>query len=525
MVRTLYLTPWLLAAATVQAASLETHLDRQQVEMGDILTLTLTLKGLDITDTAPQPDFKALEKDFQILGQQRNTQLMMHNGDVSKFEQWQLQLTPRHPGTFLLPAISLGSIQSQPLQVSVKPAPSQLKQAPAFFLRNSVDVTSPYVQQQVRYQVRLYYQGELINGAVAPPTLPQAQIIRLNEQNIFHKQLQGIHYTVFEWNYALFPQRAGQLTLPPQGFTGQLYLNQKLKQVSGKTPPITLSVRPIPTNWPAGHDWLPSTQVTLKAQWQGPDHPKAGDSLTLTLTLHAEGVRGEQLPQIKLPDIPGVRIYAEPVTSDTQRRDSGLSGSKTYRWTLLLTQPGQMTLPAVRIPWWDVKTDRLRWVEAPTKTLEVVKNDRSPSLKAVEAKPQSTKPQLQPSALWPWQLATALLALISLILAFWLWRIKKQQYESPILSTTTFNFNKTKNTEYLCQMSLSDFYHTLLRHPALSNQTIFKLYQQLQIALFLKEDKQQAQTIRRKICQSLKKLSKTKKIDKNVQDKLNSIYP
>lgn len=523
MVRTLSVLPLMLAVIAAHAARLETHIDRQQVEMGDILTLTLTLKGMDVTQPAPKADFSPLENHFHILGQQRNTQLMMHNGQVNKFEQWQVHLTPRHPGQITLPAISLGAYQSEPIEINVKPAPAQLEQAPAFFLQNHMDETHPYVQQQVHYQVRLYYQGELINGAMAPPALADAQIIRLNEQNIFHKQLNGTRYTVFEWNYALFPQRSGNLTLPPQGFSGQLYLKQKLKQVSGKTPPITLQVRPIPTTWPSGHDWLPSTRVTLTARWNSPQQPKTGDSLTLTLTLTAAGVRGEQLPQIKLPSIPGVRIYAEPETSDTQRSTTGLTGSKTYRWTLLLTQPGPLTLPSIRIPWWDVQEDRLRWEETTAKTFEVADSKTTAALEAISATTTETPQTAKP--LWPWQLATALLALISLILAFWLWRIKHHPASQTDTPPAPAPKNQKNNAD-LCQMPLAAFYQALLKYPASTDREILQLRQQLQTALFFDENKQQAEKIRQQLCTLLKKTPDLDKLNAaSSKEKLKSVYP
>ncbi|HIQ39833.1 MAG TPA: protein BatD [Sulfurivirga caldicuralii] len=522
MVRTLSTLSLMLAVISAHAASLETHIDRHQVEMGDILTLTLTLKGMDVAQPAPKADFTPLEKHFHILGQQRNTQLMMNNGQVNKFEQWQVQLAPRHPGRITLPAITLGAYQSEPIAIEVKPAPSQLERAPEFFIYNQVDTPQPYVQQQVHYQVRLYYQGELINGAMAPPALADAQIMRLDEQNIFHKQLNGTRYTVFEWNYALFPQRSGRLTLSPQGFSGQLYLKQKLKQISGKTPPITLQVKPIPATWPNGYDWLPSTRVTLTARWNGPQQPKTGDSFTLTLTLTAAGVRGEQLPQIKLPQLPGVRIYTEPETSNTQRSATGLTGSKTYRWTLLLTQPGPLSLPSIRIPWWDVHHDRLRWQATTAKTLEVAGSETSSSLEAISATTTDARQTTQP--LWPWQLATALLALVSLILAFWLWRVKHRP--EPRTNPPAAGKN-LRQSDDLCQMPLAAFYQALLKHPAATDQILLFLRQQLQTALFHDEDLHQAEQIRQRLCRQLKKSAGLNKMDPTAKEKkkLKSIYP
>ncbi len=520
MVRPLICAILLLIAMTAQAARLDAHIDRHQAEMGDIITLTLTLKGVDVTQQVETPDFSSLEKDFRILGRQRNTQLMMQNGQVGKFEQWQLQITPRHTGTVTIPAFEIANSQSRPVRVTVHPAPPALERTPPFFLKNSVDTLSPHVQQQVHYRVRLYYRGELINGAVSPPAPTDARIVPLSEQQIFHKRIRDVTYTVIEWHYALFPRRDGPLTIPAQGFTGQLYLNQKLKQVSGRTQPITLRVRPIPKSWPDGHDWLPGSRVILQAQWHVPDHPKTGDSLTLTATLTARDMPGEQLPDLKPPRMDGTRVYPEPTRTDTQRTGETLIGRKTYRWTFLLTRSGEITLTHLSVPWWNTRKDRLEWARTASRTLQVQTDAGSPVLKPVEASPPSTIDE-HPT-LWPWQLATTLLALLSAWLIFRLYG--KRSRSSAITPLPTVHTTSQKKPTTRCERQpIEAFYNHLLSRPERHHPRIHVLFRALERALFKDNDSEQARTLQKKLCHLLTDADNRDRFDDT--SSLKPVYP
>lgn len=162
-----------LMAPALWAATLEAEVDRSQVELGDVLTLTLTARELPVTQSLPAPELSALKRDFEIVGRENNTQLMVANGVMRKFEQWRLQLTPRHTGTLIIPPLKIGQLSTQPLRITVQPAQKALKDHPAYFLDNTITPSVLYVQQQGLYTLRFYYRGDLVNGAVAPPNFRQ----------------------------------------------------------------------------------------------------------------------------------------------------------------------------------------------------------------------------------------------------------------------------------------------------------------------------------------------------------------
>src|SRR5690606_26055150 len=105
----------------------------------------------------------------------------------------------------------------------------------------------------------------------------------------------------------------------------------------------------------------------------------------------------------------------------------------------LPTESGALSLPPVRIPWWDTEADRLRWAELPRTALQVAAGSATAPRDntAVNAEPavpvpapaDTGAPTPQPAPLvgnpWPWQaLSGALLALWLITLGLW-WRARR----------------------------------------------------------------------------------------------------
>ncbi|WP_294948451.1 BatD family protein, partial [Sulfurivirga sp.] len=365
-------------ALSARAANLCVQADHNPAEVGDVVTLDVELTGLKLTDEPPpDPDFSRwLGNNFKLLGTNRTLQVTDSNGQMGKQVQWSLQVLPRHAGDLTLPPLDINGTRSEPLTLKVTPMPDALRRKPDFLFTSRLEPVSPYVRQMARYTVRLLYRGELINGVVSPPAVPDARLERLSDQLVFRKVVDDAVYTVYEWRYALFPRKAGSLTLPPQTLNGQLYVNRRLTPVQARTQPISAQVRPVPSQWPKGHSWLPVRDLTLSFRWADrPKQPKTGDTMLLEATLTAHGIRGAQLPDLTFTPPAGLRLYADPPESQTFRRDDDLVGRKTFRWLFLLEKPGEHTLPALRLPWWDVNTDRLRWAELPAQTFHVAGAD------------------------------------------------------------------------------------------------------------------------------------------------------
>ena len=100
-----------------------------------------------------------------------------------------------------------------------------------------------------------------------------------------------------------------------------------------------------------------------------------GDSTTRTLSLAADGLLSSQLPPItSMSDssaISGIRVYPDQESSDQIERTEGFLGKRTRSEALVASGSGSWTLPEVRVPWWNTKTDTLEYAVLPSTTISV----------------------------------------------------------------------------------------------------------------------------------------------------------
>jgi hypothetical protein len=147
-----------------------------------------------------------------------------------------------------------------------------------------------------------------------------------------------------------------------------------VRTVRVRSDAIDLKVRPQPAAFTGSH-WLPAADLKLEETWtQNPPHIKAGEPITRTLSLRAEGATVSVLPELSgdsgldasikhYPDQPSLNEQKQPLT--------GITGLRQEKTALIPSKPGEYKLPAVEIPWWNTKTDRLEIARIPERVLKV----------------------------------------------------------------------------------------------------------------------------------------------------------
>ncbi|MEQ9564124.1 MAG: BatD family protein, partial [Woeseiaceae bacterium] len=101
----------------VVAAAVVASIDRDEIEINESFTLKVTVDAE--IDTIP--DVSALEEDFQILSTSQLSNTTIINNQISRSRTWTYMLMPNRDGELTIPPIAVGSEQSLPLRVSVKP--------------------------------------------------------------------------------------------------------------------------------------------------------------------------------------------------------------------------------------------------------------------------------------------------------------------------------------------------------------------------------------------------------------------
>lgn len=421
----------LLSLVALQAeASFTASVDRARLSEGESVDLTLESDDPTLFGT---PDLTPLNAQFQVLATRQVNRLTTLNGKSQATTRWIVTLQPRQTGAMQIPPLRLGSGQTQPIELQVLKADAgdTAQELSPVFMDASVDQENPYVQAQAILTLRIYHSVSLYDDSnLSPLQMADAHVEQLGPARTYEKEINGVRHGVIEVRYAIFPQRSGDLVIPGQTFTAtqvarggndlQAFGSRPGKLVKVTSPDIPLQVRAKPAGYPADAPWLPAHALTLDESWTPqPEQAKAGESLTRSLTLRAEGLSSAQLPPLPQGLPSSLRHYPDQPQLTQQNADQGMIGSRAERDALVPDQAGQLVLPAIDVVWWNTQEDRLEHTTLPGRTLTVADN---PQLAAQNAAPASLADALPggDSQLWPWQLATLLLSLTTL-LGFGLW--------------------------------------------------------------------------------------------------------
>lgn len=374
----LALALWLLAtAAQAGQVSVHAYLDRDHVKLGDTVTLNVEVDGATLV--AP-PVVNLSASDFDVLGTSQSTSVGIVDGRRSVKVLWAIGMRPQHAGTITIPPLTIDGQTTTPLTLVVDAAPVSTHGGPGdpVFIRVKPSTRTPYVGQQVDLVVRLFYAPNIASGSLEAPHGHGASVRQLGSDTRYESERDGRVYKVLEKHYAVIAQHAGSLQLPPVTFTGAEASADRFaiffgngKTVTARSAPIELKVRARPAAASSGA-WLPARQLTLQLEGLPADgHVQAGQPLTLTLTETAIGLPFESLPEPRLPTLAGVDVYPARTHDHTGTQGAWLQGTRTRKFALVPQHAGTLTIPAITLAWWNVRTDRREVARIPAHTLHV----------------------------------------------------------------------------------------------------------------------------------------------------------
>ncbi len=207
--------------------------------------------------------------------------------------------------------------------------------------------------------------------------------IRASDSHVMQLETTGTHlnetvggtsYSGQRYTYSLFPQRGGNVSVPPVAVEVEVKSWGAQAQAtthSMDTPRIDFEVK-VPPGAENMRGLITTTELRLTQEWVSElEGLKVGDALKRTITLTATDVSGMAFEPLKQPSIDGLRAYVEePSVSDKSQRGT-LTGTRTETVTYVFGRDGVIELPAIVIPWWDPDARKLNKAELPAIELEI----------------------------------------------------------------------------------------------------------------------------------------------------------
>ena len=428
----------LVAVSMTASAKLSVQLDADHVQLGQPFRLTLTD---DTPHSHDKPDLTSLQANFTLLGTQQMSSYTVINGQARALNQWVFLLTPKHIGLLKIPPITLGQKKTKETQIEVTEedgsavvSSAQEEKVPAVKFVTEVSKREPYVNQQVIYTVKLYVHRRLLDADYQPPQVKDALMVSLGEPRRYQTTEKGIAYTVQELQYAFFPQKSGILNITPPQFQA-LVFDAVPGNIHIRAKPTSLHVQPAKI-FNQNASWFPAKKVTLQEAYDNPSvNIKQGTMIVRTITLSVTGAAAQLVPKLLFKTNHQFSVYPESPTEETQYQKPNLKGRVIIKVTYLFNQSGAITIPELRLPWFNTILNQPEVVSLPARSIQVLPaaSTSTSSTSRIQAQPLSTqtktppvvaqsfvpKPKVHSRLAWEVAAGFALAWLVTLLLWWW----------------------------------------------------------------------------------------------------------
>ena len=391
---------WLVCAALLMSFSLAqaavtARVDRNTIDLNESFLLEIVVD----TETELEPDISALHEDFYVGPPKQLSNTMIINGQISRSRTWSYQLMAKRTGDLVIPPISVGAESSQPLNITVRQPINAPPGEADVFITSEVDYAETYVQAQVLYRIKVYRAVPTRQPALRDPDFGGAEVLIevAGEERSYDSLLNGRTYNVVERVYAIFPQESGEITISPARFEARVLRDGRITgRKVFQSDAHTIFVLPIPeppADFPDAR-WLPARDVQLQDNWsRQPDDLEAGEPITRVITTSALGQLETQIPAIEPPTVSGVNVYPDRPELSRKIEPGGIRGVRKDQYAIIGVDGGDMTLPALRLPWWDVAAGEWKIAELPERSISILPTREAP---VVDPAPAVSAPAEEP---------------------------------------------------------------------------------------------------------------------------------
>jgi hypothetical protein len=359
-----WLMVFLLCSSLNVHAVIKSQINHSMIEQGESIRLSINIADVNADQISLQP----LEQDFAVLGRSQQSSTVIRNGRIESSTTLVLTLLPKRSGDLKIPAINIDGEQTQSHSLRVTEVTQLTAVEGGIEMLSTLSSQQPKVQQPLIYKTNLLVGRQIFNAALQGPTIKtgKALIEPLGEQKQSQQTLKGRDITVVEQTWLITPQQSGPLEIVPAQVVGQIQTGRRIQVLAQG---YQLEVEPIPKSF-SGSVWLPAENLMLNDAWSD-DQFVVGEPITRIITLKAQGISSYQLSAITLPEVDGIKQYAATPEVSQDYQSDKLTSTMTLEVTLIPSSAGEIVLPEISIPWWDVQSNSEKTAVIAARVLQV----------------------------------------------------------------------------------------------------------------------------------------------------------
>jgi len=348
----------------------------QSIYLGDSVILDIESTGLldplDVSALKERPDF---------LRETTGTRIAVIEDNVVEIAIRRMEFVPTKTGQLVFGPLTgetiKGLITSRSVSVSVQAALSTIWQPDKNDLQSEFifSTTLPIVGEQVVLDIKLRHTHQIANELIKMSEFPDFDVLPVFEQR---RTIEGDgQWRQIAWRFLLHPKRSGSIEIDPIQWTGTMIKSrtQRGEFVQTLSHPA-LQVRSAPADRPDW--WLPATSVKLNDDWSKDVITlSAGDEIIRTITLTAESVLGNQLPDIAPYPTRALTSTLIRSTREHELINNHTVATAKFEFRMVAQSPIPVFLDTVRVPWWNVTTSTHEEAILPARRINVGLPDRA----------------------------------------------------------------------------------------------------------------------------------------------------
>ena len=360
--------------APTAIAAVTASVDRSSIELNESFTLKVTV------DTAidAEPDVSALDEDFQVVTRSQLSNTTIVNGQISRSRTWTYVLMANREGRLVIPPVEVGNERSEPLTITVEPQRVAVPGEADIFVTAEVDYAETWVQAQVLYRVKVYRAVATRQPRLSEPDITGVDVLVeiAADERSYESLIDGKAYNVVERVYAIFPQASGRIAIAPARFEARVLADGRITgRKVFESGAIDIDARPIPAPPPEfpGAAWFPAKSVELTENWsREPDTLPAGEPITRHVTVTALGQLSTQIPVIEPVESDAVKVYPDKPELRVTAAAGGVLASRKDQYAIIGVEAGDVQLPALELPWWNIETEQWQVARLEGATLKIL---------------------------------------------------------------------------------------------------------------------------------------------------------
>ncbi|MBW1833855.1 MAG: protein BatD [Deltaproteobacteria bacterium] len=348
--------------------SIDLTLDQSSVVLTDTIVMKVTVTG---KQKSSFPEIGGLSS-FNVVKGGTASRVEFVNGIMNSGVEYIFYLTPLKPGKFVIGPAQVRIKNKVYSSKSVKLTVSKARNNQAgnaanrpLFLEALISKNNLYLNQNALYTLRLFMREQVSDISLEMPEVQGLVFESLAEPQKYSTSINEKRYEVIELKYILIPKKPGEYSIPAAGMRMTIYKRnrrdnffedpffnmRKGKPAYLSSNEIQLDVKNLPMqNRPDNFSGLVG-RFDVKANLD-PVEVKVNESATLTIIVQGRG-NVRQIPDLKLSDIKGLKIYQDKPQLDINKNESAISGEKIMKWAIVPEKSGEFIIPSMALAFFD----------------------------------------------------------------------------------------------------------------------------------------------------------------------------